>query len=97
MRVWRALPSTRASRTRWCAIAALVETLVPTGEHEVLAFDSPAPLAEAVETLLELEDLGLEFFPLDDPLSHDGLGALDAALGSPLDSSPALFHLVWGS
>ncbi|NVJ20006.1 hypothetical protein HUW62_01975 [Myxococcus sp. AM011] len=75
----------------------LIDTLVPAGEHEVLAFDSPGPLAEAVETMLELEDLDLEVLHLDNPLSHDGLGALEAALGSPRDSSPALFHLVWGS
>ncbi|MCP3057404.1 hypothetical protein LXT21_01285 [Myxococcus sp. K38C18041901] len=75
----------------------LVDTLVPAGEHEVLAFDSPAALAEAVETLLDLEDLDREFFPEDNPVAHDGLGALASALGSPLDSSPALFHLVWGS
>ncbi|AKF86586.1 hypothetical protein MFUL124B02_29685 [Myxococcus fulvus 124B02] len=75
----------------------LLDTLVPAGEHEVLAFDSPGALAEAVETLLDLEDLDREFFPEDNPLAHDGLGALEAALGSPLDPSPALFHLVWGS
>jgi|GEM_PF-5687876 len=44
----------------------------------------------------ELE-LALEAVHAQPDLSLDGLGALDAALGSPLDSSPALFHLVWGS
>ncbi|GEN08237.1 hypothetical protein SAMN05443572_106337 [Myxococcus fulvus] len=75
----------------------LLDTLVPAGEHQVHAFDAPGALAEAVETLLDLEDLDREFFPEDNPLAHDGLGALEAALGSPLDSSPARFHLVWGS
>ncbi|MFY1825068.1 hypothetical protein ACN47A_04085 [Myxococcus fulvus] len=75
----------------------LIDTLVPAGEHEVRAFDASGPLAEAVETLLDLEDLDREFFPENNPLAHDGLGALEAALGSPLDPSPAFFHLVWGS
>ncbi|MFP2933117.1 hypothetical protein ACLESO_49810 [Pyxidicoccus sp. 3LG] len=74
----------------------LIDTLVPAGEHEVLAFNSPGPLAEAVETLLELEDLDLEFLHPNNPLSNEGLWVLEAALYSPLAPSQALFHLVWG-
>ncbi|MCY1002335.1 hypothetical protein OWM54_34795 [Myxococcus sp. MISCRS1] len=73
------------------------QAVLAAGEHEDLAFDASGALAEAVETLLDLEDLGREFFPEGNPFAHDGLGALEAALGSPLDSSPAHFHLVWGS
>ncbi|MCP3098226.1 hypothetical protein LZ198_04955 [Myxococcus sp. K15C18031901] len=74
----------------------LVDTLGPAGEREVLAFNAPGPLAEAVETLLELEDLDLEFLQRNSPLTNEGLRVLHSALGSPLAPSQALFHLVWG-
>ncbi|WP_163995687.1 hypothetical protein [Pyxidicoccus caerfyrddinensis] len=74
----------------------LIDTLIPADEHEVRAFDSPGALAEAVETLLELEDLDLEFLHEANPLANEALLGLEAALDSTLAPSQALFHLVWG-
>ncbi|TQF16787.1 hypothetical protein FJV41_06425 [Myxococcus llanfairpwllgwyngyllgogerychwyrndrobwllllantysiliogogogochensis] len=75
----------------------LIDTLVPADEHEVRAFDSPDALAEAVETLLELEDLDLGFIHQEDPFAEEALLPLEAALDSTRAPRQALFHLVWGS
>ena len=60
-----------------------------------LEFAAPAPLAQAVETLLELWDLLGRELPWSG-MEHSDLKNLREVLGSPLTPNRVRFNLVWG-